>query len=1456
MKSRLVVLCCSLLVLTCHTVSADFNISDIPLFLNQAVNPRVMLTMSNDHQLYIKAYTDYSDLDGDGVLEISYSDTVDYAGYFDSGRCYVYSNNRFQPSDSATGTNNHSCSTSNNWSGNFLNWATMTRMDVIRKVLYGGYRSTDTESNTVLERVMIPFDAHAFAKVFTANLSNHMQEFTPYSNGQTEITLCNLTEASGLSRDVNTASNPPLLRVADGHWPHWASNENRQCDWGNGTNTSKPQISQAMAGTDFNVKVEVCVASKEEDNCKIYTDGTNSNEKPVGILQRYGDNSNGRPIQFGLMTGSYQKNKSGGVLRRNIGVLAGNSTASLNEFDSLTGIFINQTVRDAGIINTLNRLRISSYNFSTVADPWGGQANFYVDNCDVPGIGIYNDGECVDWGNPLSELYLESLRYFAGKISPTSAFNADDTAFVSGLPQLPWTDPMPATDWCADNSIIIISTGLNSYDTDQLTNDLGINVDSKTNEVGSLEGISGAYLIGGNGTTNDELCTAKSLAGLADAVGICPEVPQLQGGYDIAGLAYFAHTEDMRFDREDAQLINTSSIALAESLPRFEVPMPNENQINILPACRSLGTGTRPLPASTAGWHTCTLMNVVVENLVYNSSQELIKGRLEIDWEDSTQGYDFDMDATHRLEFCVGSACSPAINNDQIKITSSIRQASVGFVLHLGFTVTGSDDDGVHLPLQLPPDAFIDESELASGVFSLPWDSSNVRPIPVAQSVLLSSGVSAGKMLENPLWYAAKYGGFIESDDPDDPKPNLTSEWDTDSNGVPDNYFQVTNPAKLDSALTDVLDKVIERTASASSVATNATRLDTNTLVYQARFNSGNWSGDVLAYPVNPDGSIAASTWDAGNLIPTEDSRHIYTYDSTSASGIEFEWSALNAVQTTALGSEEMVDYLRGDQTNEQQNNGSFRNRSRLLGDIVNSDPWFVGHEDFGYDNLPDQADPSSEGPAYRDFIHSSAFKSRRSMLYVGSNDGMLHGFDATTGVEQFAYVPDFLISDLPQLASPNYVHRYYVDGSPRAAAANFGSTSNAQWKTVLVGSAGAGGRGLFALDVTNPDTFTASNVLWEFDNSDDNDLGYTIGQPSIVRMANGQWAAIIANGYNSDSHKAVLFILNIQDGTVIAKLDTEAGDVSTPNGLSTVIAVDSDNDYSVDTIYAGDMLGNLWKFDVSDNLSNRWDIAFKNGQTPEPLFKACNEDPCVNSQSITAKPQVGRHPDGGVMVYFGTGQYFETGDNVVSATPQVHTYYGLRDNGTQIDGRDDLQQQTILTEASFQGRNYRVTSNNTVDYNNKQGWYLDLVPPSPTSATGERVVTPSLLRHGRIIFTTLVPSPDVCLFGGTSWLMEIDAVNGASLAKTPIDINGDQKINKDDVLYTTDSNGDGNTDSDDDGVSVSGVQTSIGIIKTPGVISAGDKEFKYTSGSSGNLEVVVESNDGLNGRLSWRELR
>jgi len=317
---------------SCQGGEAQSGISQAPLFLTQSVEPRVMLLMSNDHQLFIKAYTDYSDLNDDGVIDTTYNDEIDYYGYFDSFKCYKYANSRFEPTGLASGENLHECSGSD-WSGNFLNWASMTRMDVIRKVLYGGYRSEDTDSRTVLERTLIPFDVHAFVKTFKTSSTNEMQKFTPYA--QTEISICNLTQGSGLSKDVDTSKSPPLLRIAKGSWPQWAAAEVTQCQWGSGV--SPAENTHKLA--ELNARVQVCASGMEESNCRVYPNGS---KKPVGILQRFSKGGGYQPLRFGLMTGSYQKNKSGFVLRRNIEPLMGNSTGSLNEIDENSGRFINQ----------------------------------------------------------------------------------------------------------------------------------------------------------------------------------------------------------------------------------------------------------------------------------------------------------------------------------------------------------------------------------------------------------------------------------------------------------------------------------------------------------------------------------------------------------------------------------------------------------------------------------------------------------------------------------------------------------------------------------------------------------------------------------------------------------------------------------------------------------------------------------------------------------------------------------------------------------------------------------------------------------------------------------------------------------------------------------------------------------------------------------------------------------
>lgn len=661
-------------------------------------------------------------------------------------------------------------------------------------------------------------------------------------------------------------------------------------------------------------------------------------------------------------------------------------------------------------------------------------------------------------------------------------------------------------------------------------------------------------------------------------------------------------------------------------------------------------------------------------------------------------------------------------------------------------------------------------------------------------------------------------------------------------------YFSAKDPETFAESLTNSLNTILGRVASAASVATNSTRLDTNTLIYQARFDSKDWTGQLLAYDIRPNGQVGDIIWDAASLIPAHGSRDIFTWDDAAGDGVEFLWGNLNATQQAALNVDmtgtvdnlgaDRVAFVRGDQSVEGNNGGTFRNRDRVLGDIVNSDPAYVGTDDYGYRILD-----GDEGSSYSTFRASSAYRNRTKMLYVGANDGMLHAFDAETGVEKFAFVPNEVIPALNQLTDPDYNHRYFVDGAPRAGDAYLNGT----WKTVLLGSTGAGGRSVFALDVTNPDSFDETDVMWEFTHEE---LGYTIGQPTIARVKAGErWVGIFGNGYDSLSLRAQLFIVDLEDGSLIEAIDTEVGDTTTPNGLATPVPVDMDGDRVTDYVYAGDLQGNLWKFDLTGNNSNSWGVAYKQGPAPKPLYQACADVGCTQPRPITVRPTVGRHPDGGVMVYFGTGKYFEDGDNIVNASTEVDAFYGIRDNGSRVSSRNNLVEQTILLEATAAAANtqfdIRAMSNNPVDYASKSGWFIDLVSPV-NGIEGERVISQAVLRNGRIIFTSVIPSQDECDFGGRSWLMELDAVTGGRLGYSVFDANGDGIIDDKDFVTLPDGSK----------VPVSG-RGMDGIGKTPGIISAGEVEYKYTSTSDGNIVVTDEAGGGsAYGRQSWRQLQ
>ena len=388
------------------------------------------------------------------------------------------------------------------------------------------------------------------------------------------------------------------------------------------------------------------------------------------------------------------------------------------------------------------------------------------------------------------------------------------------------------------------------------------------------------------------------------------------------------------------------------------------------------------------------------------------------------------------------------------------------------------------------------------------------------------------------------------------------------------------------------------------------------------------------AISTTPAWEAGAISWKTGVTTSTQTytQRNIFTFKPSTATGIPFLWPAnqaapsaseLDISQSDALdkNSYSTVDnngssrltYLRGDTANEGTGL-NFRVRSaNKLGDIVDSTPAFVGKPNAGY--------PSTlESVIYATFRTAKA--GRTKMLYVGGNDGMLHGIDTSSGQEILAYVPSKVYSNLTQLTASSYSHKYFVNGSPTISDVFYGGA----WHTVLVGSLGQGGQGIFALDITDPTKFTesvtnASNlVLWEFNDADnaatttstdgDADLGFTFSQPAVGRVCTtrtsgtctaSKWVAIFGNGYNntdadgnaSTTGVAYLYVVDIANGNLLAKLDTTVGLTATPNGLASPTIVDVDSDYYIDYAYAGDLQGNMWKFDFTGNSISAWKVAY-----------------------------------------------------------------------------------------------------------------------------------------------------------------------------------------------------------------------------------------------------------------------
>ena len=690
------------------------------------------------------------------------------------------------------------------------------------------------------------------------------------------------------------------------------------------------------------------------------------------------------------------------------------------------------------------------------------------------------------------------------------------------------------------------------------------------------------------------------------------------------------------------------------------------------------------------------------------------------------------------------------------------------------------------------------------------------------------------------------------------------------------------------------------------------------------------------------DGRSTADRLDA--LQPTNgqpDGRLVISWSDESNAGIPFKWTTTASpigysttqiktlIGSTAAGAltdadrvlgQNIVNYIRGDRSLEGTTDAKpLRVRASRQGDIVNSEIWYTGGPISNY------------SMGYSAFV--TAQKDRKPVLYVGGNDGMLHGFSASNGSELLAYVPRGVVGGLKKLTDKDYLHQYYVDGSPMTGDIKDGDN----WKTMLVGSLGAGGKGYFLLDVTNPSSFTAAAVIKDRTRSnseaaptcsaltgtaqqdctaavtEDGDIGNITARPGrnpaslqeatqITRLNNGRWAVLMGNGYNSTNQRPVLLVQYLDGDRALKRIQATTATTGTgnasDNGLASPALVDLDGNGKTDVVYAGDNLGNLWKFDLTSTVDSNWAVAYG---YDKPLFTARGPATLTSTtrdqvQPITAPPIVRANdrsmtigsgtdaksvPLGGMMVAFGTGRNLTANDRRTDITQNVQTLYSVLDNtryrmntdktaleihpgsgdcttnpaciptpapvGTMNSTGKLLAQQSITTPTGATNDDATVTANQELTaatWKSYKGWYLDL------PAAGERLLKPMQFFDGSNILAVYSESPSGTKNAESDNINEscvpvkVDTSAGAQW-RTLINIMDGKRP----TIQLVDTNNDGFYNSSDMNISRVAVKTG-----TPLLITKRDRITDLTGG--GGPRDTLARMPEQSTRPSWRQIK
>jgi len=607
-------------------------------------------------------------------------------------------------------------------------------------------------------------------------------------------------------------------------------------------------------------------------------------------------------------------------------------------------------------------------------------------------------------------------------------------------------------------------------------------------------------------------------------------------------------------------------------------------------------------------------------------------------------------------------------------------------------------------------------------------------------------------------------------------------------------FFSASNVTELTTALQYSLGKAAGNEAKEAGVATASATIVANNVKYVPKYKSVSWYGDLEAWALNSDGETEGDTakWKASEHLPAFTARNLYTWSGKAS--MAFQWTSMDSSTQQLVGSQDLTNYVRGDTSLESGAGKKFRSRAgQLLGDFVNSPPVVVqGLVNLGY---------AAINSSYSDYV--AAKKARPdSVIFVGGNDGILHAVRGSTGAEVYGYLPRTGLSNLKTIAAVDYgtktnFHHFFVDG-PVAETDAYISVGGAgeAWSNLIVGSMGAGGKAFFALHVptADPTAMGAKSLLWENSGADDGDVGYIFTDIAVGKVRDGGWKAFVGNGVYSNSGNAVLMIVDVATGKIEKKITVENGG---SNGLMGVSLVKDDKSKEVVAAYAGDLKGNLWRFDFASGNASDWNVSFKG----QPLFRAT--DASGNAQPITVPPVFVNHTIKGRVVLFGSGKLIDSADADSAA---VQSYYGVWDpvkvgdsalnevspfDSVGVD-RSALQLNTVSTDpkTTKSGVYYEI-STTPVNWETQLGWMFDL----PFSR--QRVIYPSvILGMDYVLLSTVVPAPVAAECESTNGLgynYILKAQDGTQLDEPIFDTDGDGDVDSDDEIaagYQSSSDG------------------------------------------------------------------